>query len=1013
MNTSWPNASAHLNPAAMYANHYDQFQPTTTPAPTFNANFQPPPSVVPAKRTHDGSPQQSRSQTPSYNFSNQSGQQYTNAPTPYQHLQQPASNATPSPTLSNQPYRQPQQQQSRMSNASPSPFPQPQGNFGNQMAQQQGQAVGMAYQGQAGGFNGMGTNNMGAMPGIPSSMSGQMNNAMAQVNAQRTYQMKLQQQRQAMQMSGTMPQRTAGAQPNSMNAMAGQQPGGQMSNGQSANAMVLAQQQAKRTTFLKALASNANNQGRQLQPNPVVCGRPLDLYMLWSFVAQAGGSGMIDRNGQWPAVAAKFGIHQAQFPTGVAELKQLYSRDIGIYERAWFNMKAQQKQEQARQHAHQMAGLGGPTTATPNRTMQPTPQQNQYAQFQQAQQAQQAQQPPQATPVQAHSQLPQNGMSPQQMMHHRRNSSIRKTEHTTPQPSAQSVTAPSPGSGARVQRSPSVKQELPKAVMKSEEPQDSNYMPHFHPVEHDGGFDIPVLQDLGNVISRAIPTMPTIDEMGVIDMRAITLSLACGIHAEVRYALDALVIVSKDERIHFELEKCEDLMDVIVDCAGEQLDLLSDAAPEVSDALDLPSYEDVMRGCRTEMEATQDVPAFGTPAYELDRAADRLIAITTIMRNFSFYEHNHNLLTSEALVKWLSTTIRFLGTRNLLLRTLHNTLDFYKDIVIFLSNITQSLELPGKDDALHILHFLLAFAPQPAPTYDGTNTPLTFPSFAPSTHRYLPPAIDCLAKLLARQDPNRMLYRQVFSPSPQTNTTNTNSANTSPLDLLTRAFALSISVLPDRSKSIPSNTTQLRIVEARKSYLCQGMLAADILTTLVPGNDPRLARAWMESDDGWVVSLLNLASLLSVDRSGGGAASGGGGGGGVKGGREIGPDTESFRLITHRALGMMKRLAEKAGRGGMGRAVVATSRSRSAAEYGNGNGYGHGSGSGAGRNGIITGIGDVGADPDSDAEDRQAASREWEGIPQGHAILGALLMPSTDKVALGLLCSLHEMAMQG
>ena len=97
----------------------------------------------------------------------------------------------------------------------------------------------------------------------------------------------------------------------------------------------------------------------------------------------------------------------------------------------------------------------------------------------------------------------------------------------------------------------------------------------------------------------------------------------------------------------------------------------------------------------------------------------------------------------------------------------------------------------------------------------------------------------------------------------------------------------------------------------------------------------------------------------------------------------------------------------------MGRAVVATSRSRSAAEYGNGNGYGHGSGSGAGRNGIITGIGDVGADPDSDAEDRQAASREWEGIPQGHAILGALLMPSTDKVALGLLCSLHEMAMQG
>ncbi|KAK1076359.1 hypothetical protein LTR33_009017, partial [Friedmanniomyces endolithicus] len=189
-----------------------------------------------------------------------------------------------------------------------------------------------------------------------------------------------------------------------------------------------------------------------------------------------------------------------------------------------------------------------------------------------------------------------------------------------------------------------------------------------------------------------------------------------------------------------------------------------------------------------------------------------------------------------------------------------------------------------------------------------------------------------------------------------------------------------------------------------------GMLAADILTTLVPGNDPRLARAWMESDDGWVVSLLNLASLLSVDRSGGGGtgAAPGVGASGAKGGREIGPDTESFRLITHRALGMMKRLAEKAGRGGMGRAVGVVPSRFPGAEYDNGHGNGT-SGGAVGANGD----GDADADPDSDAEERQAASREWEGIPQGHAILGALLMPSTDKVALGLLCSLHEMAMQG
>ncbi|MFA7746443.1 hypothetical protein, partial [Salinicoccus roseus] len=85
-------------------------------------------------------------------------------------------------------------------------------------------------------------------------------------------------------------------------------------------------------------------------------------------------------------------------------------------------------------------------------------------------------------------------------------------------------------------------------------------------------------------------------------------------------------------------------------------------------------------------------PAFGTQEYELDRAADKLLAITVILRNFSFYEHNHRLLTTSTLMKWLSNTIRLLGTRNMLLRTYYNTQDFYKDMIIFLSNITQSLE---------------------------------------------------------------------------------------------------------------------------------------------------------------------------------------------------------------------------------------------------------------------------------------------------------------------------------
>ena len=842
----------------------------------------------------------------------------------------------------------------------------------------------MQQNNQMGGFNQQfGMNSKMNVAGMPSSMPGQMNNMAqnnAQNNAQKAYQMKLIQHQQQLRASGMIPPRSVGGQQSGMFNSPQQQMGGQMANGQSGGQMGMTagqqqqqQQQAmKRTQFLKTLAQHAAQQGRQFNPTPTIGGQRVDLYALWTMVTQCGGSTNADRSGQWQAVANQMGFQQPQFPSAPEELKQLHAANIAQYERLWFAARAQQKQQAAQMHAHQMAGLGGPTQASPTKTMQPPNQQNQYPQFQQGQQGQPQ---PQATPVQTNASLPQNGMTTpqQQMLQHRRNSSLRKPEQMTPQAGGQAITAPSPHSaGKTAQRSPSTKQEVSTAVMKNEEPQSSNYVPAARSIEWDGGYDVPALYDLGSAIARSMPNMPNLDEMGTIDTRAITLSLASGIYGEVRYALDALAILSVDQRIQFDLEKCEDLMDVITDCAEEQIELLSEEAAEVSDALDLAPYEDIMRGGKIEADTLQEVPEFGTQAYELDRAADKLIAITTMLRNFSFYEHNHRLLTSTSLIKWLSNTIRLLGTRNMLLRTFFNTQDFYKDMVTFLSNITQSLELPSRDDALHILHFLLAFAPQPAPSYTESHGKVRFTSFVPAAHRYLPPAVDCLAKLLARNDPNRMYFRSIFTAS-----SSSLAVSESPLDLLTRAFALSISVLPDRSKGSLGNSVQLRIVEARKAYLTQGMLASDILTTLAPSNDTNLARAWIESEDGWAVGLLNLAAVLSVERPPPAGPKG----------RELGMDTESFRTITHRALNMMKRLAEKAGKGTAAHTLS---------------------------NGVMPKENAVNGTPADGADGEEEADRapKWEGIPQGHAIVGALMMPNIDKVALGLLCGLHEMASQ-
>ncbi|OQO12450.1 hypothetical protein B0A48_03092 [Cryoendolithus antarcticus] len=988
MNNSIYSALPNTNHYDLGGNGSSPFQPqlqngnqNLTPAFS-NQTFQTAPTI-PQKRDHNGMP--SGSPAPG-----QQSQQFSNAPTPYAHLQQPGSaQATPSPTMQNQQFRQPSQQP-RMQNASPSPFPsqQPTG-YGTQMSpaprQNNGQPGNVQPNGAMANFNpqyGMGQNAQ-----MQQGMQNQMNAQMQQ----RQYQLRLLQQQAALrqQNGGIVPPRTAGGQPGGMyNATAAMQQGGQqMPNGQGAGPVqnaAMMQAQAKRKQFLQQCQSNSMQQGRQFNPNPMIGQKVVDLYQLFQVVVQMGGSTQVERTGQWQTAGAKLGFMGPGYENAGEQLKMLYLNSVLGYEQMWHRARQNQKMEQARQQAHQMAGYGPTAQTSPTKTMQPPPQQaqmnqmNQYSQAQQAQLVQQMQQNQalqQATPTQSNASLPQNGVStPQQTMgglgtiHHRRSGSMRKGDG--PPPAFPGSTLPSPGQ--KVQRSPSIKQEVVGAVMKSEEPQSSNYEPLTKTVDSDGGLDVAVLNELGTHIQRAMPQMPSVDEMGVIDTRAIALSLASGIHAEVRYALDALAIVSMDQRIMFDLEKCDDLTDIIMDCAEDQLDLLSDEAVEVSDAIDLPSYESILRDSKIEADTLQDVPAFGTQAYELERAADKLVAITTILRNFSFYEHNHRLLTTPSLINWLSNTIRLIGTRHMLLRTHLNTQDFYKDMIIFLSNITQSLELPSRDDALHLLHFLLAFAPQPSPslttdseTPNGNSMNLRFPPFVPAVHRYLPPALDCLAKLLARQEPNRSLYRSLFQP-----TSTSPSSSTPPLDLLTRAFALAISVLPDRSKAPPGNTTQLRIVEARKAYLTQGMLAADILSSLAPANDAQLARAWLESEDAWAGSLVSLASLLSVEPPPRGAP---GKGGMVQQQQQW--DVDSFRLIATRALTMVRRLAERAGRTGT-----------------LGNGY---IDQEDGENGI---------------EDTK--SRNWDGIPQGHAVIGALMLPNCDKVSLGLLCGLHEMAMR-
>lgn len=54
----------------------------------------------------------------------------------------------------------------------------------------------------------------------------------------------------------------------------------------------------------------------------------------------------------------------------------------------------------------------------------------------------------------------------------------------------------------------------------------------------------------------------------------------------------------------------------------------------------------------------------------------------------------------------------------------------------------------------------------------------------------------------------------------------------------------------------------------------QGMLAAEILATLVPGFESGVARSWLTSEDGFAQSLLRLITVLSIESPSAGTARG-------------------------------------------------------------------------------------------------------------------------------------------
>ncbi|KAJ5674023.1 hypothetical protein N7462_009462 [Penicillium macrosclerotiorum] len=894
--------------------------------------FHNPNQVIPSKRPRpeDGMPMSprpapgagvtgSRSQTPhqvpfpGYQGPANGTAQFPQHPTPYQHLQQNASpGVTQSPIMPEF-----DQQSARMGTASPSPYS-PAGPHmgGPQMSpsQSDGSRVNtpqnanfMPGQGFPQGMNPQFQQGPGmAAAGQQQPMQVQQFNGMQQVPPGYHQAIAAQQQRlRQMQMQGQGPQMNANPQ------MAGrpQVPGvmNPMANPQQMAAIRQMQQNMGKPNnpemFMRTLQKFMMSRNLPLDPNPIISGRPINVMQLYGTVMKMGGSKKITAMNMWPMVAQQLQFPQMQFPMAAQEIRDYHQRNLGPYEQAYF-------QSQSKHFADQMQQQPQPPPQQQQQQQQQQPgglprQQNDPSQmqfqsptvktghFEQPQPI--AHSPQNNTPISANSQhTPVNGFatptqarSQSKSAQQAHRASVSRQSHPPGPPEVTApFTAPSPTQQGKpavptpVQQQPGPMAPKPDQVMKK--PLEDPFKPMVL-TEHrlHGPVQVDEMYQIGDDISRLRPTVPSFAELGVIDIHALTMGLKSGINAEIRVALDTLTTLSCEPAIQISLENCDDLVESLIDCADNQADFLADHLPEVSDTMVMRSYEDVTRGCQSEHSSLADVHEFGSLDYELDRAVDRLICITTILRNFSFSESNFGALGLSSVTQCLANIFRCIGTRDMFLRNNQNTLDFMKDAVIFMSNLAHVMQIPGKDEALSLLHFLLAFSPS-SESAGPSPDQVMFTAFNPSIHRYTPSAVDGLAKLLARDDPNRIYFGAIFSGD---------GATPPQPELLTRTFGLAICAVPDKKP--------LAVADARKVFLMQGLLAADVLTTFADG---LLAQLWLGSVDGFAIHLLRLSCLLCTER--------------IpqinmrqRGQAEA--EAYAFGSIIHRGLAILRRLAEK------------------------------------------------------------------------------------------------------
>ena len=920
-----PNVNPNNFEVSQFQNQNGQIPNNTSPS-IHQSPFQVP-SVVPAKRTREeqvgASPHppassigQSRSETPQAPFNQYGGQgarpQFSTQ-TPFQQHMQQSNHATPSPNPTQQQFRPPSSQPQM---SSPSPFP-GQGHPGQfppmsnpmnriptpqnpsqhfQSAMQPGQGLHPgAHGGMSGGPSQMGNQFPNMRPGLQPN-TGQMPN-----DLQKQYQASMMRQRQmhggmnqmptASQMNGLTPQQRAAL----MGGMNTNLPG--RNNGlPPGTAQVNTQDPA--TRFMMQLERFAQQKGQPLDPNPTICGRRVHYFHIFSLFMKHKPAH--DPQG-WASILALLGFPPEQFSSAIPELRALFDRYLSGFVTHYMNDQQRKQSQLAR----------GPGQSSPTNDRVPRPPAPPGFPGQTVQTPGPQAPSPALSNRRGTSTVPDGAdvATPEKAGSHLDHSS---SPHQFPQGSpVQLKIGPQDDIDGKGQPDGLLQLGTSAPDKDINKPFDPEYRPRRYELNTYGGIDLEPLLESGAAIHE-MKTFQRYEELGPVDLHTLSIGLLSGFQEEVRFGLDRIGALSQRPII---LRECEDVVDNLVELGQNLVTKLNENTDSLSEGLLFRSYENLQKSCREDLSDLRDQLVFGETSYVSQQRINKLVSITTILRNLSFpfserpnhereNDINRKILSNPDMQSFWVKIIKLLSVRSSPLCSNADYMDITKDLVVLLSNVSEALIINNEDDARTLLAFLLSFAPESIVDKEGSVQ--AFASYEPLKHQYLPNALDSLAKILARDDPNRGFLKTIFH-----NDLMAASRDNSPL--ITQAFALAIAPIPESVFNAPPTLVLLRLVERRKPTLGQGILVLDLLSTMLPpstvstpaGKSKRRCcqRIWLETDDGWASRLIHLVLAMGVQDA--------------QAGPERHPVTQQlidtgrgYQSITQRALSMVRRVLE-------------------------------------------------------------------------------------------------------